>query len=172
MSPRLLLRLLAVLFVAIGWLLTRAATSDPAPRDGWQTFRGAVTGFEFTDTQKLGRRVVVTLDGPADGQTDERRFALDHLGRLPQLEPALRALPPRAPLEVMAVPRSKAGWAAPEGQPLAMLVLRHGDQVLYDRDRDEPGGEGLALATTIAGGLAIALGAALLLVSLRRRSPA
>ncbi|MCB9877600.1 MAG: hypothetical protein H6835_08385 [Planctomycetes bacterium] len=172
MSPRILLRLLAVLFATIGWLLTRAATSDPAPRDGWQTFRGALASTEFVDTQKLGRRAVVTLDAPNDGQTDERRFARDHLERLPQLEPALRALPPRAPLEVMAVPRSKAGWAAPEGQPLTMLVLRHGDEVLYDRDRDEPGGDGLALATTIAGGAAIALGVALLLVSLRRRGPA
>jgi hypothetical protein len=163
MKPRLVAVALAALFTLVGSFLLTSADFDPAPRDEWRTWTGSFTGAEFVDTQKLGRRAVVTIDGTAA----ERSFALDHVERLPQVEAALRALPALTTIDVQCVDRTHAGdWARP-GEPLPLLVLRRGGEVLYDRDRDRPAPGWITAATRIAGGAAIAVGLLLLALSLR-----
>lgn len=165
MSPRALLRLIAILFIAAGLFLTSAASSDPAPRDTWRTHHGRLVTLDIADTQKAGRRATLTIDG----ESGEPRFALTHIQDLPGIEEKLRALETGAPLAIDAVPRELAGWAAPEGEPLTLLVLKNGGEVIYDRDRDNSGGEWITTLVTVLGIVSMALGAAMILFSFRRR---
>ena len=164
MSARTIIRLISILFILIGLMMSQLATQDPAPRSGWGTFDGVLKEVAFREGVKLGRVATLTLDGAED----EGAFMLTHVNKLPEVERQLRALQPGMAVEIQAVPREAAGWAAPEGQPLAMLVLRHEANVIYDRDRDDGGGRWLAIALSIAGYAFSGLFLVILLLTFRK----
>lgn len=164
MSARAILRLVAVFFILTGWFLTRAAHSDPAPRHTWATYHGSLVEVEFSDSQKLGRIATLTIEG----DSEESVFMLSHTQKLPDFERQIFSLPPAAPVEIDAVPRELAGWAAPEGKPLALLVLRHEDHVIHDRDRDTSGGQWIGTAVSIVGYVVAAIFLVVLFVSFRK----
>ena len=148
---------LVLLFAGVGWLIWGIAGHDPAPRADWVTTEGQVAGLYLTDTRKSGRTLSITL------QDDPDRFGLNFLERIPGLEQRLTArvaVGTRLALETVARERARAMSASPV--TLTILVLRVGDEVLYDRD-DETGqrqrlifliSRGAALlAWLVAGGL-------------------
>ena len=163
MKIRLVMLALAVLFFFVGLFLVRGAHADPAPRDSWQTYRGPFQKVVFTDTSKVGRRAVVTIDNK-----EEPTFALNDTRRYPGFEKKVSTIPPGTELEIEVVSRTQAGWAAPEGEPLALLVLRQGDEIIDDRDRDQTGGEWIEQAVRIFGWLAIGLSALLAALAFKK----
>lgn len=167
MSPRVIIRLVGLLFLLVGWLMLRTGSLDPAPRDSWRFETTRVTAFHFTDTAKAGRRFQL------DVTDSEHGFAKDHTQKIPGLEQRLRdALRPDTEVEIGYVPRGPdGGWEPATPQPRPILVLRCGDEVLIDRDRDAPAMAGiLEWVVRGCGGLGLAIGALMVLWTLRRRT--
>ncbi len=154
MSPRTILRILSVLFLLIGLFFFRNGDIDPAPRETWETYHGKLAELTITDGTKLGRRAVLTVSG----DSTEPRFALSHIQKIPGLEQKLNALEPGSEIFADAVPRELAGWAAPEGEPLTLLVLKSGGKTLYDRDDQiPPWVQSIGMIIRIVGGLVSAI---------------
>ncbi|MDP4623847.1 MAG: hypothetical protein NWT08_01790 [Akkermansiaceae bacterium] len=161
MKLRFILIALAVLFASIGSIFIFSG-QDPAPRDSWQTYAGALKSVTFTDASKMGRRMVIQLDNE-----DEPAFALSYLNKYPGLEESINALKPDAMVKIDAVPREQAGWAAPEGEPLTILVLRHEQETIYDRDHYDEGRGFLRIIFQVFGYLGILVAALLAFLAFR-----
>ncbi len=154
MNPRTILRILSLLFLLVGLFFFRNGDIDPAPRDTWETYHGKLSELTITDSAKLGRRAFLTLSG----ESPESRFALSHIQKISGLEQKLSALEPGSEISADAVPRELAGWAAPEGEPLTLLVLKSGGKTLFDRDDQIPlWVKSMGMIIKIVGGLVSAI---------------
>ena len=163
------LRLIAILFCAVGALLLRASLADPNADVPKPVRTAPVAVVEFGAAQKLGRFMTVTLEG------DPERFQASRLERVSGLEERLRArVEAGTTVSISAVVRDAKNWATPEGVPLPILALRRGDELLLSAETFTTSLERLArVAAPVAGSAGVLIGLTLFVVTLRRprRSP-
>ncbi|MFN3243387.1 MAG: hypothetical protein ACE37K_17930 [Planctomycetota bacterium] len=161
----IVVRLLAVLFAAIGAFMMSAANSDPAPRDAWVTTRGVVAESGTRDSRKLGRVFSMTL------VDDEDRYTINHLQKLEGVEPRLLAAAEvGATVEVQHVARERIRAQSASKLPIPILVLSRDGAPVYDRDLASPKPPTATLVFA-AGIAAIAVAALMLILSFRRPRP-
>jgi len=157
------LRLIAILFCAVGALMLRASLADPNADVPKPVRTAPVAAVEFGAAQKLGRFMTVTLEG------DPERFQASRLERAPGLEERLRArVEVGATVSIAAVVRNAQSWATPEGVPLPILELRRDGEVLLDETLfRSPLGELARRAVPILGGIFVLFSLGLLALSFR-----